>query len=175
MKNLFLRILVIILGGFTAGLGFWSLTKPATVLISISSMLIALILMVGIVSIVSYFVGISNSRHTSISKLVVGCIDILISILFLKDFAIFTLSIPLILSIWVIIRGVIAFITAVDLRKVIGSNWIWLAFISVLMIIAGYFGFVDPIISTLGITYIVGFQIVLTGVQLICEGFFIQD
>lgn len=172
MKNSFLRILEIIVGILITVFGGWLLFQPIVTMVSITSFYISILMVTGILAIFSYFANLNKTKFNSVTKLILGLIDVLVACLLFTNFELVSLSLPLILSIWVMIRGVVLLIFAIDLRKFIGSGWGILAISSVLLIVLGYIGFVNPMVSTLGVGFIGGMQVMMMGINMVLDSFY---
>lgn len=72
----------------------------------------------------------------------------------------------LLIAIWAIASGILEIIAAVELRKFI-KNEIWLLFVGIVSILFGIFVFINPVVSALAITFVIGIYAVVFGLFLI--------
>ena len=82
---------------------------------------------------------------------------------------------------WLIASGLIEIIAAFGLKKFknaeipilsgLAGNWGWFVVLGILMILAGCFGFAHPLIAALSIGFVVGIEIVVSGIDMIARAF----
>lgn len=171
MKKSLMKILYIILGFLTIFTGIWSMTQPYVTLLSLSWVYVTLLLATGCVSIANYISSASNREHPSVISLVLGILDVMLAILLLMDVEMVALSLPMILAIWIIVRGVMAIIFAFEIKKLTGHLSKGLCIVAVCMILLGYAAFVNPVVTAFGISVIIGIQMIVLGIQFIAESF----
>lgn len=72
----------------------------------------------------------------------------------------------LLIAIWAIVSGIVELFAAVELRKLI-KNEVWMVFVGLVSVIFGLFVFVNPIVSALAITFVIGIYALIFGLFLI--------
>jgi uncharacterized membrane protein HdeD (DUF308 family) len=70
------------------------------------------------------------------------------------------------IGIWAIATGLLEVIAGIELRKHV-ANEIWLLFVGIVSILFGILVFVNPLISGIAITFVLGIYAVMFGVMLI--------
>ncbi|MCR4656156.1 MAG: DUF308 domain-containing protein [Lachnospiraceae bacterium] len=85
------------------------------------------------------------------------------------------------LFIWLILTGLIEIFGAFGLRKFkhseaevmsgMAKNWGWLVLLGIIMVLTGCFGFAHPFIAALSIGFVVGIEIVVSGINMIARAF----
>ncbi len=73
---------------------------------------------------------------------------------------------------WLIVGGVMTIVGAVQAKGVLGISPVWGVIMGIIMILAGFFGVVHPVIGAISIGIIAGIDIVVAGIQLIVRGSF---
>lgn len=111
----------------------------------------------------AFFVGLGTRSFVLILEGVVGVL-VGLYILFMTAQAI--LIFLVLIGIWAIATGILEVIAGLELRKHI-ANEIWLLFVGIVSILFGVLVFVNPIISGIAITFVLGVYAVMFGVMLI--------
>lgn len=174
MKTTLLKVLGIILGVLISFFGAWIMFQPAITILSITSLYIGALMGTGIYSIITYLMNMDKTERNSFSKLLGGIIDVMVACLLMTDFELTSLTLPLIISMWVILRGVIILVAAVDGRRIIGKGWFAIVISAVLMIFSGCIGFSNPGIAALSIGIIGGIQVMMVGISIAIVSMYID-
>ncbi len=111
----------------------------------------------------AFFVGIGSKSFVMILEGIVGIL-VGLYVLFMTAQAI--LIFLFLIGVWAIATGVLEVIAGIELRKHI-ANEIWLLFVGIVSILFGILVFVNPIISGIAITFVLGVYAVMFGVMLI--------
>lgn len=72
----------------------------------------------------------------------------------------------LLIALWAIGSGILEIIAAIELRKYV-KNEIWLLFVGIVSILFGIFVFINPVVSALAITFVIGIYALVFGLFLI--------
>lgn len=121
--------------------------------------------------IIALFVGMKLKSATLVLEGIVGILIGLYVFFFTLQAATIFL---LLIGIWAIATGILEIIAGVELRKHI-KNEIWLLFVGIISIIFGIFVFVNPIISALAITFVIGIYAIVFGFFLIALAMRVKD
>lgn len=113
--------------------------------------------------IIAFFVGIYARSWGFILE---GVIGILIGLftLFYTDKAI--LLFLVVIALWALITGIFEIIAAIELRRHI-SDEIWLLMLGIISILFGIVVFVNPLISAIAISIVIGVYAILFGIFLV--------
>lgn len=111
----------------------------------------------------AFFVGFGSKSFILILEGIVGIL-VGLYVLFMTTQAI--LIFILLVGIWAIATGILEVIAAIELRKHI-ANEIWLMFVGIVSILFGVLVFVNPMVSGIAITFVIGIYAVMFGVMLI--------
>jgi uncharacterized membrane protein HdeD (DUF308 family) len=76
-----------------------------------------------------------------------------------------------IVGIWALLVGIVGFAASIDLRKVVGSGWVWGVTSAVLTVILGILLLVWPKGSLVALVWLVGIWAFVAGILLIVIGF----
>lgn len=111
----------------------------------------------------AFFVGLGTKSFVMILEGVVGVL-VGLYILFMTTQAI--LIFLILVGVWAIVTGILEVIAGLELRKHV-ANEIWLLFVGIVSILFGILVFVNPLISGIAITFVLGVYAVMFGVMLI--------
>lgn len=78
------------------------------------------------------------------------------------------------IAVWTIGSGILEIIAGLELRKHI-ENEMWLLFVGFASIILGFFVFINPIVSALAITFVIGIYAVIFGLSLVALAYKVKD
>ena len=117
--------------------------------------------------IVGFFVGLFSQ---SIALVLEGLLGALIGALVLMYTAQAVLIFVIVFSAWAIITGIVEIVGSFSLRKHI-ANEIWLLLTGVISVLFGLLIFINPVISVVAITYLIGIYAVIFGVFFIALAF----
>ena len=155
----------LIAGILMALLGVFIWLNPAATLL-------ALALYIGIVFIVvgaGYFAASFSFR--SGWYLLVGILDILVSIVFVSNLGVSAASLPIIFAIWCLAVGAIQVASAFQLRSE-GFPWGWSLSVGLLGIVFGFLILAYPALGALTITALMGAYVMLYGLFEVAQYFY---
>lgn len=102
---------------------------------------------------------------------VMGVLDIIIGVLFLFNLYQGMMLLPYLFAIWIILEAIFN-LFLLNFYKAQGKGQFWFALIvSILSIIIGILLFIDPIVSTLTLSFLVGIYLVWFGILKLMEAF----
>lgn len=79
------------------------------------------------------------------------------------------LTMPLIFGMWLVFSGVDRFMMSFDLQRLGVRGWDWMTALGILMTLAGFFVFFDPVFGAVTITAITGVLLIIRGVAAIVQ------
>ena len=127
-------------------LGFVSLAYPMTALLSVALYIGLIALATGIMSLAFAF--------SNMSRLFEGIVDVLFGLVMLIHPMISAALIPVIIGIWVFIRGLMYLIDALSWRRNRSRDWSGYAVIGVLLMVFGFLMIIDERFGLLPVAYL---------------------
>ena len=161
-----MKVISIILGVIMIICGFSCALSPGATFLASGYMIAIMFLVDGIFGLVRAF----SLRHYGL-EFAMSILGTIIGV-----FAIFrpesTLGIDAVIiyvaASFFVIRGIVAIVIALNLKKVIvGNNWIWGVVFGVMAIIVGIYSFIHPIATALAIGILIGIYFIESGIDLI--------
>lgn len=168
-----MKILTIIMGIILTVGGFYALASPVSTFASIGWVIGVLLLIAGINIIADYFM-MRKSKAMGAGDLLGGILTIALSLLILYgQFTRIVLDAFIIIAfgIWVLITGIIRIVAGLNHRKMGDSFWLWIVLLGVLSVILGVYGFFNPMVFAFAIGWMIGFFIIMQGINLMSLGF----
>lgn len=146
--------------------------NPLATLISWAWALGVFVLIDGISTIVYYFGG-GKSHAGSGWLLFDGIVSVILGgfVVFSNLYIEVALLLPLLFSIWIIIKGIIAIVHSFKVKKIGWSSWWSLLLIGILVLIFGIIIFIDPIASMFTISALIGFYFIFAGILSLVQWF----
>ena len=157
--------ILLILGGIVC------LNHPQTGLAAISFLLGILVLLAGITDIFIFIKG----RELMVGSawfLVDGILTILLSLFILFDQMFTAMTLPFILGMWLLFSGITKFVQSLDLKHLGVSGWGWMTALGILLAVVGFISFMEPVVSLLTISALVGVLLIFQGFSAITRAFF---
>ena len=168
-----MKIITIIMGIFLTIGGFFVFRTPVQTFFSIGWIIGILLLISGINIIMDHFI-LKKGNVKGHWDLVGGILTILMGFLLLySQIAEIALNniILFIFGSWVLISGIIRIVVSFQHRKSGEKIWIWIFIMGVISILLGVYGFVNPMVFKFAIGFMIGFFIMMQGINLIGLGF----
>lgn len=135
-----------------------------------ASNLEALAFIFGFVAIMDGIWLIINRRQHSL-RIVAGIIDIIIGIIILVNIAATIVALPILFAIWFIVDSLFRLFT-LGYTKALGAGYFWFSLIvNILGVILGILLLFNPFAAVLTISFLVGFYLMLIGVELVIVAF----
>lgn len=133
-------------------LGFVSLAYPMTALLSVALYIGLIALATGIMSLAFAFSNMSAGGWSW--RLFEGIVDVLFGLVMLIHPMISAALIPVIIGIWVFIRGLMYLIDALSWRRNRSRDWSGYAVIGVLLMVFGFLMIIDERFGLLPVAYL---------------------
>ncbi|MDL2218859.1 DUF308 domain-containing protein [Ruminococcaceae bacterium OttesenSCG-928-O06] len=167
-----MKIFTIFMGVLLVIVGFVCFFTPGATLLSIG-WLVGLMLLIAGVSLIIDYVALHKLGLVTGFDLLLGILTTAMGVLLLvnQPARLFTDVVAIyMLGVWMVASGVIRLVGAVRARKVPGSGWGWFLVLGILMIGLGIYSFLHPAVSALALAWLLGFYIILEGVDLVAFG-----
>ena len=171
-----MKIVTILMGVILVIGGFYSIATPIGTFAAIGWVIGILLMVSGINIIVDYFM-LRKVKGLGVWDLFGGILTIILSFVVLYgQIARIALDaiIIVLFGIWVLVTGVLRIIASLNHKKNGDSFWIWIMLLGILSIIAGVYGFFNPVVFAFAIGWMIGFLIIMQGINLIGLGFTIN-
>ena len=147
------------------------IAKPGIALTTAVTIFGVIFLIEGIISIISYMMEETEIRAFS-SELMMGILLTMLGLIILFNKTLFISMIPIITGIWIIIRSIMKFQLAINLKSSVDENWGWMLASSILMCVLGILIIVNPFEAIVTLTRFVGIMIVIAEVIDIFESIY---
>lgn len=167
----FRQVLWLLSGILLIACGVIFLINPGATLASISLYIGILILVAGVSGLVGYF---SERRlYRSGWLLFEAILDILLGVLLLSSngWLFMAALLPMLFSVWVIVRGFIGIIDAVESRYLPRSSWGVNLILSIVFVVLGVLSLLNPSISAVTISVLLGMIFIWAGIMTIAAWF----
>ena len=167
-----MRIFTIIMGIFLTIGGFYVFTAPVNAFFSIIWIFGILLMITGINIIIDHF-AMKKSGMKGYWDLVGGILTIILSLFILYGhFAQIALQgfIIFVFGAWVLISGIIRIFVSLQHKKNGERIWIWIMIMGILSVVLGVYGFVNPVVFKMAIGFMLGFFILMQGINMIGLG-----
>ena len=169
MKRTATRVLWFLVGLLLVGVGIACIANPDKTLSGLSILLGVCMLLSGIVDIV-IFAGAHDLMFGSGWFLLDGIFTVFLSVFILANRMFTAMTLPFILGMWLLFSGIGRFVTSFDLRRLGMRGWGWCTAAGVLLGVAGFISFLDPLVGALALSWIVGLLLILQGIASILLG-----
>ena len=147
------------------------IAKPGIALTTAVTIFGIIFLVEGIIGIISYMREEPEVRAFS-SELMMGILLAMLGLIILFNRPLFISMIPIITGIWIIIRSIMKFQLAINLKSVVAEKWGWMLVSSILMCILGVLIIVNPFEAIVTLTRFIGIMIVIVEVIDIFESIY---
>lgn len=171
MNRTISRVLWVIAGIILIAAGIYCLISPAAAITGMAMYFGIAMLISGIVDVI-IFAGASRFMAGSGWFLVDGIVTILLSMFILGNQLFTTLTIPFVFGMWLLFSGISKFANSFELRRLGIPGWGWFTALGILLAVIGFVSFMDPFISMVAITFMVGLFLILQGLASILRGCF---
>ena len=147
------------------------IAKPGIALTTAVTIFGFVFLVEGIISIISYTMEEPEVRAFS-SELMMGILLTMLGLIILFNKSLFISMIPIITGIWIMIRSIMKFQFAINLKSMATEKWGWMLATSILMCILGILIIVNPFTAIFTLTRFVGIMILIAEVIDIFESIY---
>lgn len=157
------RVLWGIAGVLLMVCGVVCIANPAVTLSTLSIVLGVVMLLSGIIDIVIFAKG-HNAMFGSGWFLVDGILTVLLSVFILFNQAFTTLTIPFIFGMWLLFSGITKFVNSFELQRLGVRGWGWFTALGVLLAVASFLSFLNPVAGAVTLSILVGLLLILQGI-----------
>lgn len=173
MNRTLSRVLWIVAGALLIVAGVVCLMSPGKALSGLALFLGIAMLLSGVADIVVFAVA---HKYTAGSGwfLVDGILTVLLSIFILCNRWFTTVTLPLLFGMWLIFSGVSKFANSFDLQRLGIRGWGWFTALGIVLAVAGFLSFLNPLAGAVTITVLIGMFLILQGVASVLRGCFTQ-
>ena len=174
MKKTVGKTLWLIAGILLIFVGVVAMFSPTGVGQTIAFVLGVALLMAGIFDFVVYFLF----RETVFGQkwvLMSGVLNLVLAALLLCNTVLASNAIAYLFAMWSIVSGINRFITALELKRVHMTGWIWLAILGICAIAVGFLSFFEPVVSLFAMGLIIGVTLILYGATLLVLWWYMQQ
>lgn len=172
MNKNFIKIMWTLAGILLTAAGIVCLVHPGIALSVMTLLLGILILISGIADIFAFFGSRRFMAYGSGWFLADGILTILLAVFILFHQVFTMLTLPLILGIWLMFSGITRLVHSYDLKRLEVNGWGWFTFLGILLTLAGFLSFLDPVAGLLTISFAAGVLLILQGVSTLSRAFF---
>ena len=171
MNRIFSRVLWAIVGVCLIIAGIFCIGNPGAALSTMSLFLGLAMLISGIVDIVIFAKG-RGVMYGSGWFLVDGILTVILSLFLLFNQTFTTLTLPFIFGMWLLFSGITKFVDSFELKRFGVRGWGWFTALGVILALAGFLSFMDPVLSMLTLSMMLSFMLILQGVSSILRAVF---
>lgn len=164
MSTKSMRIWSIISGALLIAAGIYCLCNQDVAVMSAGLLLGVFMLISGIAEIV-VFAGTSGLLLGSGWLLLDGVLTVILSLFLLCDRWFTMLSLPLLLTAWLLFSGISRFVCAFDLKALGVRRWGWVLTLGMILTIVGFICMMDPWVSITAVGMTVGLVFLLEGIS----------
>ncbi|MCO6007549.1 HdeD family acid-resistance protein [Actinoallomurus purpureus] len=154
-------------GALAVLFGVMAVIWPGITLLVLAVVFGAYALVDGIFAVVGAFRAPRGGRSPLVFEAAVGIIFGLIALLWP---GITVLAIAILVGLWAIIRGVGEIVTAIQLRKEIHGEWMYVLF-GLVSVLFGLLVLFSPVSGVLAVAWLIGFSAIVFGASMIAAGF----
>ena len=170
MSRKAVKILSTVSGVILIAAGIYCLVREDAALVTGALLLGVSMLASGVAELV-IFAKWGGSVFGSGWLLLDGILTVIMSLFLLFNRVFTLLYLPFLFSAWLLFSGIFRLVSAIDLRSLGVPHWGLTLSLSVIFIIVGFLGFIDPWVSLEAISVTVGLVFVLEGIDTIAAGF----
>ena len=99
-----------------------------------------------------------------------GVLTVIMSLFLLFNQWFTMLSLPFLFTLWLLFSGITKFVNSFDLRRFGVPGWGWITAFGLLMAVAGFTSFMDPLAAAVTLSVLAGLFLILQGVVSIALG-----
>lgn len=168
-----MRIISIILGMFLVSGGFSMMLSPGITFLSVGWLLGFVFIFAGINIVIDYIAN-RKDEHINLWDLIGGILAIVLGTLILISPYVMIVAKVLtvyVFTFWMIISGFLRLASAFQMKKNNDKHWAWAIIFGLLTIAVGVYALFNILISALAIGWMLGFYVLISGMNLISMGF----
>lgn len=148
------------------------IVKPETVLSTIVVVFGIIFLVEGALNIISYLLEDKEIRAFS-NELIMGILLAILGIIILCNKSLFISIIPITIGLWIIIKSIMKFQLAINLRSELTEKWGWILVSAIIMFILGIIIIVNPFATIFTMTKFIGIMLLITEICNIVESIYV--
>lgn len=158
------RILWAIAGALLVAAGIYCIANPDAG-ISTLSIILGIFVLVSGISDIAVFAGGHRIMYGTGWFLISGILTVVLALFMLFNNAFTALSLPFIFGMWLMVSGITEAVNSFDLRKMHVRGWGWFTVKGIILAIAGFLSFSDPVSSLMTINLLLGTFLIARGVS----------
>lgn len=148
------------------------IAKPETVLSTIVVVFGIIFLVEGALNIISYLLEDKEIRAFS-NELIMGILLAILGIIILCNKFLFISIIPITIGLWIIIKSIMKFQLAINLKSALTEKWGWILVSAIIMFILGIIIIVNPFATIFTMTKFIGIMLLITEICNIVESIYV--
>ncbi len=148
------------------------IAKPGIALSTAVTIFGVIILVYGVINIISYVLEEPEVRAFS-NELIMGILLTILGVIILFNKALFISILPIITGMWIVIRSIMKFQLAINLKSTLTDKWGWLLVSSIIMCILGIIIVANPFEAIFTITRFIGIMLIITEVFDLIESIYV--
>lgn len=150
------------------------IVKPTAILTTVILSLGIIAIVDGLIHVISYM-GTSKEVKTFSQELFEGFIEIIAGICLISFRNVFISMVPIVIGIWIILKSILKFQLALNLKAAEEKNWISLLIVAIITLILGIIIIANPFKTAVTITIISGVFLLITAISDLIESFYVID
>ena len=166
--------MTIIMGVLLTIGGFFCMLTPFSTFRSVGWIIGVVLLVAGINLIVDYFMHRKNGGVTS-WDLLGGILTVVLALFILYRHGYYgnllDSLIVVLFGVWMLLSGIFRIAGSMQLKKVGVSSWFWILLSGVVSLVLGIYGLVNPYVFKFAIGWMLGFYIIMQGINMLTLGF----
>lgn len=150
------------------------IAKPTAILTTVILILGIIAILDGLIHIISYIKTSKEIRSFS-QELFEGFIEVIAGICLITFKDVFISMVPIIIGIWIILKSILKFQLALNLKNAEQQNWMSLLIVAIITLILGIIIIANPFKTAVTVTVISGVFLLITAISDLIESFYIID
>ncbi len=152
------RAWLLLVSLLTIALGVYVLFNPVEALLGLAIYIGFAFVLMGF-GYLMIFQEFNNYAYLAISLL-----DIVVGILMLINIGLTTVTLPLIIALWMLFTGIAQFVEAWRMKAGNTPLWMWFLISGIVSILSSLFVFLHPVISMVAVTVLIGLYFIIHGI-----------
>lgn len=148
------------------------IAKPGIALSTAVTIFGIIFLIEGVLNIISYILEEQEMRMFS-NELVIGILLTILGLIILFNKTMFISIIPIMIGIWIIIKSIMKFQLAINLKSALAERWGWILAGAILMCLFGIIIIANPFEAIFTMTRFLGIMVLVTEIFDIVESTYI--
>lgn len=148
------------------------IAMPQIVLSTVVTIFGVIFIVEGVANIISYILEDSKIRAFS-NELIMGILLAILGVIILFNKAVFISIIPIMTGIWIIIKSIMKFQLAINLKSALAEKWGWILASSIIMFILGVIIVANPFTAVFTMTRFIGIMLLITEIWDLIESIYV--